>query len=99
MDKVLYYNELFSCYGELLTKKEQDLFSLYYEENLSMGEIAELKEVSRSGIGARIKRIEKKLEHYESIIHKRSIIKSVDKLNECTKLEDIKKAIVHILNY
>ena len=73
MDKVLYYNELFSCYGELLTKKEQELFSLYYEENLSMGEIAELKKVSRSGVGARIKRIEKKLEYYESVIHKYKI--------------------------
>ena len=73
MDKVLYYNELFSCYGELLTKKEQELFSIYYEENLSMGEIAELKKVSRSGVGARIKRIEKKLEYYESIIHKYKI--------------------------
>lgn len=80
MDKVLYYNELFSCYGELLTKKEQDLFSLYYEENLSMGEIAELKKVSRSGVGARIKRIEKKLEYYESVIHKHEIKQDLKEL-------------------
>ena len=57
MNKVLYYNELFSYYKELLTKKEQEVFSLYYEENLSMGEIALLKNISRSAVGFMLKKV------------------------------------------
>ena len=41
MDKFFYYNNLFSVYRNLLTLKEQNVFSLYYEENLSLSEIAE----------------------------------------------------------
>ena len=80
MDKVVYFNELFSCYGGLLTNREQDLFELYYEENLSMGEIAQLKGISRSGVGASIKKIEEKLEHYEKVIHKVEIRRDIHKL-------------------
>ena len=72
MNKVLYYNELFSYYKELLTKKEQEVFSLYYEENLSMGEIAQIKNISRSAIGFKIKNVEEK-ELWKNIKKKRNI--------------------------
>ncbi|MBR1679570.1 MAG: DNA-binding protein [Bacilli bacterium] len=98
MDKVVYFNELFSCYGGLLTNREQDLFELYYEENLSMGEIAQLKGISRSGVGASIKKIEEKLEHYEKVIHKRFMVKKMSELNDFDSLEGIKEAITNILN-
>jgi len=68
MDKVVYFNNLFSIYKELLTNREQEIFSYYYEENLSMGEIALNEEVSRSFIGNMVKRTEKKLEELESIL-------------------------------
>ena len=69
MDKVVYFNNLFTIYKELLTLKEQEIFSLYYEENLSMGEIALNKDISRSAVGSTVKIVEKKLEKYESILH------------------------------
>ena len=50
MNKVLYFNTLFTIYAELLTKKEQNIFSLYYEENLSLSEIAENLKISRSAV-------------------------------------------------
>ena len=55
MDKVVYFNNLFTIYKELLTLKEQEIFSLYYEENLSMGEIALNKDISRSAVGSTVK--------------------------------------------
>ncbi len=92
MNKVLYYNELFSYYKELLTKKEQEVFSLYYEENLSMGEIAQIKNISRSAVGFKIKKVEEKLDNYEQIIKKykifhklRKIVSKID--NNLIKLE------------
>ena len=59
MDKILYYNNLFSIYRELLTKKEQNIFSLYYEENLSLSEIAENLQITRSAVGNTVKNVEK----------------------------------------
>ena len=65
MDKFLYYNNLFSLYQKLLTPKERLIFSLYYEENLSMGEIADIKGISRSAVGKTIKIVTTKLDNYE----------------------------------
>lgn len=41
---------LFDFYGELLTLKQQEVFRLYYHENLSLGEIATLQNVSRQAV-------------------------------------------------
>lgn len=79
MDKVLYFNNLFTIYKELLTAKEQEIFSWYYEENLSMGEIALNKSISRSAVGNTIKIVENKLEKYESILR---ILEKEEKLKE-----------------
>ena len=92
MNKVLYYNQLFSYYKELLTVKEQEIFSLYYEENLSMGEIAEIKNISRSAVGFKIKKVEEKLDKYEKIIKKGEIFNKLQKIilkidNNLIKLE------------
>ena len=86
MNKILYYNELFSYYKELLTKKEQEVFSLYYEENLSMGEIAQIKNISRSAVGFKIKKVSEKLDNYEKILKKREIFHKLQKT--ISKIDD-----------
>ena len=96
MDKVIYYNELYACYGELLTKKEQEIFTLYYEENLSMGEIAQMKRISRSGVGATVKNVEEKLTNYEKVIHKREIKKEIKSILE-RRLENCQEELESIL--
>lgn len=65
MEKFVYYGELFSIYGFLLTEKQREIFSLYYEENLSLSEIAEEKKVSKSYTGKIINDVKKKLDYYE----------------------------------
>ncbi len=97
MNKFFYYNDLFSIYEELLTKKEREIFSSYYEENLSMGEIASNRHVSRSAIGHTIKTVEKKLEEYESFLH---VAKKNEKIASlCDKITDekIKRALEDLL--
>lgn len=56
---------LFDFYGKLLTEKQQDILSLYYEQDLSLGEIAEDQGVSRQAIHDLLKRSEKILQGYE----------------------------------
>ena len=49
---------LFDFYGELLTDKQKELFDLYYNEDLSLTEIAEHAEISRQGVRDAIQRAE-----------------------------------------
>ncbi|MBR5283967.1 MAG: YlxM family DNA-binding protein [Clostridia bacterium] len=49
---------LFDFYGDLLTDKQRELFDLYYNEDLSLTEIAEHAEISRQGVRDAIIRAE-----------------------------------------
>ncbi|MBQ1271282.1 MAG: DNA-binding protein [Clostridia bacterium] len=49
---------LFDFYGDLLTEKQKELFDLYYNEDLSLTEIAEHAEISRQGVRDAIIRAE-----------------------------------------
>ena len=50
MDRI-YLNELFDYYNVLLTKKEQDIFIDHYEDDLSLQEIADNLNISKSAVG------------------------------------------------
>lgn len=41
---------LFDFYGELLTQRQREFFDLYYNEDLSLGEIAENNDITRQGV-------------------------------------------------
>jgi predicted DNA-binding protein YlxM (UPF0122 family) len=56
---------LYDFYGVLLPPKQREIFRLYYEDNLSLGEIAEEYGLTRQGIHETIKRGEKKLRDFE----------------------------------
>ena len=49
---------LFDFYGETLTEKQRMLFDLYYNQDLSLGEIAENEGISRQGVHDTIARAE-----------------------------------------
>lgn len=56
---------LFDFYGEMLTKKQQDMIALYYENDLSLSEIAENEGITRQGVRDSIKRAELQLTEME----------------------------------
>lgn len=41
---------LFDFYGDILTQRQRELFDLYYNEDLSLSEIAENCGISRQGV-------------------------------------------------
>ncbi|MBR6727307.1 MAG: YlxM family DNA-binding protein [Clostridia bacterium] len=49
---------LFDFYGEMLTEKQRHVVELYYEEDLSLAEIAESQSITRQGVRDSIKRAE-----------------------------------------
>lgn len=57
---------LLDMYQDLLTDKQRQYLSLYYEEDLSLSEIADNLGVSRSAIYDNIRRAVKSLEKYEA---------------------------------
>ena len=77
MNEFVYYSELFNIYGFLLTKKQQEIFSLYYEDDLSFSEIAEYMKVSKSYIGKIISQTKKKLDYYEENLHHYELMQKV----------------------
>ena len=57
---------LFDFYGELLTERQKEFFDLYYNEDLSLAEIAEHLGITRQGVRDSIVRSEEILRNFES---------------------------------
>ncbi|MFO7172295.1 MAG: YlxM family DNA-binding protein [Bacillota bacterium] len=57
---------LLDFYGPLLTPRQQALMRAYYQEDLSLGEIAEAEQVSRQAVHDQIKRAEAALQEMEN---------------------------------
>ena len=60
---------LLACYGTLLTDAQRELMALYYNEDLSLQEIADNQGISRQGVHDILTRSVKKLESYEARLH------------------------------
>lgn len=69
LEKTTHIISLIDLYGDLLTKKQQDYLNFYYEEDLSLSEIAEELGVSRNAVYDQIRRATKILEDYEAKLH------------------------------
>jgi len=60
---------LFDFYGEMLTDKQHELFDLYYNEDLSLSEIAEHAGITRQGVRDAVVRAEHTLTALEDKLH------------------------------
>ena len=97
MDSVVYFNELYDLYGELLTEKQCQYFEDYYFNNLSFSEMAENYNVSRNAIFKQIHIVTDKLEEYERILE---LYKKKNKLLEiidCIEDSDIKNQLKELI--
>ncbi|WP_071131238.1 putative DNA-binding protein [Enterococcus timonensis] len=65
IEKTNRLNALFEFYATLLTEKQMNYLELYYADDYSLGEIAEMYGVSRQAVYDNIKRSSKLLENYE----------------------------------
>ncbi len=61
-------NRMFDAYGALLTPRQQELLRRYYQEDLSLGEIAEQMHVSRQAVHDALRRAQTSLEKFEAAL-------------------------------
>lgn len=101
-DKIVQIALLFDFYGQLLTKKQAEAVDMYYNNDLSLGEISEQLGISRQGVHDTLKRAEKTLFEYEEKLglvarfaeQKQRIEKIIHMLDEILKKEDFDEEYV-----
>ncbi len=65
INKTLEINRLLDIYGRLLTKQQLEIMSDYYYCDLSLSEISELRNISRTAVSDAIKTATEKLDKFE----------------------------------
>lgn len=66
IDDITQASLLYDFYGQLLSKRQNQVMKLYHEENLSLSEIASEFDISRQGVHDALKNAERSLSEYES---------------------------------
>ena len=92
MAKNLDVINLFDIYGEMLTQKQQDFICYYYNDDLSLAEIAENEGITRQGVRDAIKRAEAQLlsfeEHLGLYERNEALRSGLEEISELIKLID-----------
>ncbi|WP_073997505.1 YlxM family DNA-binding protein [Anaerococcus urinomassiliensis] len=84
MEKIVKVAELYDIYGPLLNEKQRDVINCYYNEDLSLQEIAENKNKSKQAISDMMTRTVDKLFEFE------------DELSLLEKKDELKDALTSI---
>ncbi len=61
----MYISSLLDIYGRFLSEKQKSLTEHYYNEDLSLSEIAENEGITRQGVSDNIRRAEAKMKSWE----------------------------------
>ncbi len=67
--KDLYFSLLLEYYRPLITEKQRSLLDLYYNEDLSLAEIAQNEGITRQGVRDSVKKAESALLALEEKLH------------------------------
>ena len=108
MEKNIKMSILLDIYGKLLTQKQRELLNDYYNNDLSLSEIAENENITRQAVRDNLKKGENKLFEYEEKLEYmkkteiqkekiNSIISDIEKLKK-SNLEIIYKELENIKN-
>ena len=84
----LQFLRLWDLYSPLLTATQREITDLYFNYDLSLGEIAEEKGVSRQSVSDCLQKSRKQLEKYEEKLHFAQITEEMQ-----TQIDALKQAV------
>ena len=93
MDKLLHATLLYDYYGELLTAKQRTVFGMYYNDDLSLAEIADEMRITRQGVRDLIIRAEKTMRKYEKAL--RLVEKHLERVYKTEAITGIIQGIIN----
>jgi predicted DNA-binding protein YlxM (UPF0122 family) len=85
MAKNLEFVLLLDCYGELLTERQRNIAELYYNEDFSLSEIAQLEGITRQAVSDSLK-------HSEEVL-----LQTEEKLGMAERLRHVRACLEQIL--
>lgn len=90
MEKIYEQTMLYDFYGELLTDHQRSIYEDVVYNDMSLGEIAEERGISRQGVHDLIRRCDRILQEYESKLHLvERFAKAKENVMEIRRLADI----------
>ena len=81
MEKNYEISRLLDLYGTLLNEKQRNTLVCYYEEDLSLSEIAQNEGISRQGVSDSIRRAEQQLNGFEEKLHLLEMSNAIEDLS------------------
>jgi uncharacterized protein len=98
--KTVLYNDLLNLYQDLLTATQKDILIDYFAYDLSLGEIATNRNVSRSAIEDAIRKGLNKLENFEENLHllkkKQGILENIKQIKQQKPSNEIASLVENI---
>ena len=88
LEKNIYFGKLLDLYGGLLSKNQYEVMNDFLNNDLTLSEVAENKQVTRQAVKDAVSKVEKKLLSFEQKLH---ILERIEKLEaeiKQTKGED-----------
>lgn len=96
MDELLEKSLLYDFYGELLTEHQRSVYESFVFDDMSLGEIAAEKGITRQGVHDLVKRCDKILLDYENKLHLverftniKAKVASIEKLTDPIQTQDM----------
>ncbi len=86
VEEVVTLNILYDMYENMLTSRQQEVFGYYYHEDLSHQEIADILDISRSGVYDILKRTRNSLHELEDKLQ--FVLKYNKLIDDLKALED-----------
>lgn len=87
---------LMDLYRDLLTPRQQEILTLYFEEDLSLSEIQENLHISRSAVQNTVAKAFQSMERYEALLHLQQKTEKLEALKE--KYPEISEELQTILD-
>ena len=95
MEEKVRVSILLGIYGKLLTKKQQDFMDLYYNEDLSLSEIADNNDITRQAVRTILIKSKNKLEEFEKKLKFMNKEKKIKEYIEQIQITDKNKKTIN----